>query len=335
MKNIFIAFFLLLSVPSTVFSQNIELTVIIDGINCFGDCNGAITVNATGGVPPYTYSLENFTTFQSSNIFSNLCPGIYNVIAKDATGNSLNSLPVILTEPAPVEFLDVITQSGNETSGVVEILPSGGTPPYLFSIDGAAPSSQNIYSDLSVGNHEVTVSDANGCTIAAQITVEQLNVDNSLVRNGNLLTSNLTADTYQWINSETQTAINGETNQTFQAEQPGKYRVEMTLTVAPLVGGKKKANAVIKFSSATYEITEILSVNSNTLDIIKPYPNPAHDYLIVPKSSINKNYVVYSLAGKKLFSGKILTQEISIEEFSTGIYFIQVEGYTTTKFIKR
>ncbi|MFN9952148.1 MAG: SprB repeat-containing protein, partial [bacterium] len=38
---------------------------------CLGSCNGTITVNASGGIPPYTYQV-NYGASQSSNFFSGL-----------------------------------------------------------------------------------------------------------------------------------------------------------------------------------------------------------------------------------------------------------------------
>ena len=49
--------------------------------------NGSITINATGGTGPYTYSL-NSGAFQASNIFSNLTAASYTLAARDV--NSCN-----------------------------------------------------------------------------------------------------------------------------------------------------------------------------------------------------------------------------------------------------
>lgn len=56
--------------------------------NNTNNCDGSITVAATGGLPPYQYSIDGGGTFQTSAIFNNLCTGQFSVIVKD----SLNSL---------------------------------------------------------------------------------------------------------------------------------------------------------------------------------------------------------------------------------------------------
>jgi gliding motility-associated-like protein len=52
--------------------------------NCTGAASGTITVNATGGKPPYEYS-SNGTTFQNSNVLM-ASAGTYTVTVKDANG---------------------------------------------------------------------------------------------------------------------------------------------------------------------------------------------------------------------------------------------------------
>lgn len=47
--------------------------------------NGLVTINATGGVPPYSYSLD-YSTFQSSNVFSGLGKGNYTAYVVDSVG---------------------------------------------------------------------------------------------------------------------------------------------------------------------------------------------------------------------------------------------------------
>jgi hypothetical protein len=55
---------------------------------CSNTSNGVINVvNVIGGIPPYTYSLDNIV-YQNSNIFNNLQVGSYTVYVKDVIGNT-------------------------------------------------------------------------------------------------------------------------------------------------------------------------------------------------------------------------------------------------------
>jgi hypothetical protein len=55
------------------------------------NCNGSITIATYNGVPPYSYSINNGNTYQTSNIFQGLCANDYTVIVQDSVGNTLNS----------------------------------------------------------------------------------------------------------------------------------------------------------------------------------------------------------------------------------------------------
>lgn len=68
--------------------------VEVNEASCGGNCDGNITVYAFGGVPPYTYS-TNGTTFQTSNVFNNLCPSTIGLIIKDSVNSTLNQTIVI------------------------------------------------------------------------------------------------------------------------------------------------------------------------------------------------------------------------------------------------
>ncbi len=56
---------------------------------CYDQANGALTLNATGGTPPYRFSINSGTTYQPGNVFGALPAGVYNLKIEDA--NACNS----------------------------------------------------------------------------------------------------------------------------------------------------------------------------------------------------------------------------------------------------
>ncbi|MBA3751573.1 SprB repeat-containing protein [Candidatus Dependentiae bacterium] len=62
---------------------------------------GSFRVNATGGVPPYRYSLNNGATFQQSPVFTNVVAGRYSVVVRDANNTTVTRLVNIGTVIAP------------------------------------------------------------------------------------------------------------------------------------------------------------------------------------------------------------------------------------------
>lgn len=82
----------------------ITITPTITGVTPCVSASGSIQIAATGGVPPYTYSLNNSSSFQSSNTFANLNQGTYSVAVRDANGCTAlqNSLSVTTRTEGPL-----------------------------------------------------------------------------------------------------------------------------------------------------------------------------------------------------------------------------------------
>ncbi|MBM3412923.1 MAG: hypothetical protein FJY19_06035, partial [Bacteroidetes bacterium] len=64
--------------------------------------------------------------------------------------------------------------SCGNTNGVITVgVPSGGTPPYQYSLDGTNWQSSNVFNSLAAGPYTITVRDAPGvCTINIPVTID-------------------------------------------------------------------------------------------------------------------------------------------------------------------
>jgi SprB repeat len=65
--------------------EALSVSLVTDNETSLGLCDGDITVSASGGTGPYTYSKGG--TFQVGNTFTALCVGCYSIIVKDSLGN--------------------------------------------------------------------------------------------------------------------------------------------------------------------------------------------------------------------------------------------------------
>ncbi|MBL0309188.1 MAG: gliding motility-associated C-terminal domain-containing protein [Bacteroidetes bacterium] len=83
-------------------------SIVADSVNCYGYNDGAISIVATGGVPPFEYVLNNNAPSSSGN-FNNLPPGNYSITINDAGGCSLQTATNI-NEPPP-HILSIIPDS--------------------------------------------------------------------------------------------------------------------------------------------------------------------------------------------------------------------------------
>jgi gliding motility-associated-like protein len=142
-------------------------------IRC-GESTGVITITASGGASPYTYSL-NGGTYVSLNTFGNLTAGTYNIKVKDAVGTTFDVTATLtqigsnITATAAAPAIPC-----GQTTGRITVTAANGTMPYSYSIDGGNFQSSNVFSSIAAGNHIITVKDAVGCTASASAILTQL-----------------------------------------------------------------------------------------------------------------------------------------------------------------
>jgi hypothetical protein len=146
----------------------------LNDIDCFGEDNGTITLNATGGTPDYSYSLDQ-VDYQSNATFENLTPGDYTAYVQD-NNNCISSYDFTITEPEALT-LDVSDQTdldcAGENSGEVILSAGGGSPNYQYSSDGVDFQDSDTFSDLSAGDYQFVVEDDNGCQTTVDVTIEE------------------------------------------------------------------------------------------------------------------------------------------------------------------
>ncbi len=141
-------------------------------VSCFGGVDGSLTVQLTGGIPPYSYSI-NGVTFQSSPTFTGLAAGNYVVTLRDSKGCT-DFVTTTITQPnllaAIVDSVSNILCNGGST-GAIYITVNGGTPNYSFTWTNGA-TTEDI-TGLTAGTYNVAIVDANGCTTSAGATISQ------------------------------------------------------------------------------------------------------------------------------------------------------------------
>lgn len=119
---------------------------------------GSITITSSAA----SYSFDNGLTWSSSNTLSNLSPGSYQILIKDANGCTSLSNYVYLYEP----YLEnptytIIHPFCTETTGIITI---ESNPDYQYSFDGGSTyQNSNISGALSYGVYLIKIKNALGC----------------------------------------------------------------------------------------------------------------------------------------------------------------------------
>jgi uncharacterized repeat protein (TIGR01451 family) len=126
-----------------------------------GVCDGTATLIATGGTPPYLYSIGGLQ--QTNGNFNTLCPGVYVGMVTDNNGCS-GSFSFIVGSNNSGSFT-VSNTIQNETgyglqNGSINLTVSGAGAPFTFQWSNGAVT-EDIYS-LSAGSYNVTITDNTG-----------------------------------------------------------------------------------------------------------------------------------------------------------------------------
>jgi hypothetical protein len=145
-------------------------------ISCNGDSDGSIDLDPLG-TAPFTYLWDDGPTTEDR---SGLSAGTYGVTLTDATGCT-HYASITLTEPPVLTASAVVTSDYNGyavscaggSDGEATASGAGGAPPYSYLWDDPAAQATAVATGLSAGNYTVTVTDANGCSASANVTLDE------------------------------------------------------------------------------------------------------------------------------------------------------------------
>ncbi|WP_431161387.1 T9SS type B sorting domain-containing protein [Flagellimonas beolgyonensis] len=219
-------------------------------VTCVGDSDGEGRYLVDGFNTTYSYSIDSGPVFtgQSSGIVPliGLAAGSYVIAVTDEETNCTDTATLVIEEPATafaVSSLDVTAMScQNGNIGAVRINTVGGWGGNRYTLtqpDGSTrgPKNGSTFSNLSQdGLYQVSVTDANGCTVFDSFTLTRLDAPTLTLDNGasDFCYDNFTASTlvvnaagglapYQYrINN----GVLGASN-TFAGLTPGTYTIEV------------------------------------------------------------------------------------------------------------
>lgn len=154
-----------LELAGTVFEPaELSVTGMITPLDC-GAANGSISSTVSGGTAPFTYSWSNGS---SSMDISGLAAGTYDLTVMDANGCAVTeSFTLVATSDISAA---ISTNSCNDGALMLEVTGGGSPYTYLWS-NGETTRDINVD---ATGDYSVTVTDVNGCSTTASITLDQL-----------------------------------------------------------------------------------------------------------------------------------------------------------------
>ncbi|HLP75177.1 MAG TPA: PKD domain-containing protein, partial [Bacteroidales bacterium] len=181
------------TLPVTIIAPP-ALTVSLDSktdVLCFANSTGAINVTVAGGVMPaggyfFTWTGTDYLSVPySGNIedLTSLKAGTYNLSVRDANGCTATLGPITITQPSALTVSltgQVNVLCYGDATGAINITAAGGAPGYTYAWTGtdylgaAFTSASEDPSGLLAGAYNLTVTDANMCTVAlATVNISQ------------------------------------------------------------------------------------------------------------------------------------------------------------------
>jgi len=160
--------------------QPFNIISVSNDVSCPGECDGNISLNVTGGNPPYTIL---WNTGDTTLALADLCGGTYSVTITDTVGCS-DSLTFIIDDPAPI-IGNVVSQNNPDcqvNNGSITVSASGGNGgPYTYEwLDALGnplvpAQTDSVANNLFAGIYAVRIVDANGCVDTTGIILNNAN----------------------------------------------------------------------------------------------------------------------------------------------------------------
>ncbi|PCI97347.1 MAG: hypothetical protein COB15_07860 [Flavobacteriales bacterium] len=150
-------------------------------------------------------------------------------------------------------------------------------------------------------------------------------IDNSTTTNGNSITANQTGALYQWLDCKDNSLIAGATNSSFTPSTNGNYAVIITL------GNCSDTSNCVSLIVSDVEENGF----GNEISI---YPNPTNGNVNIDLGNLKGVHIsIHNAIGQEVYSIANVTQsqqEVSLANFSEGLFFIKIQNETSQRVIK-
>ncbi|NQX91179.1 MAG: SprB repeat-containing protein, partial [Flavobacteriales bacterium] len=166
----------------TITVEEPTINFIAEGVTCEDGNNGSIDVTVDDAVEPitYTWTYEGMFFSNDQNI-TDLETGEYCLTIVDANGctteDCIDVIEVDLLNVSNVEFCDFTCfpiSCFGACDGSIEITIEGGIAPYSSDLNGTVVAGATpLFDNLCAGTYDIVVTDAIGCEITVQYTLDQ------------------------------------------------------------------------------------------------------------------------------------------------------------------
>lgn len=293
-------------------SPALFLDTLVTPLSCYDDASGMISITPN---PMFTASYV-WSNGASTNEITGLSAGVYDVTISD---NRPCSQQLTFTVTQPDSLIANFTASNvtcnGDNDGTIEITASGGTPDYMYTVNGI-DSSAYLYEGLSPGNYTMNISDQNACTSSSTVLT---------ITEPGVLTSVITPTIESGpgaLDGMAEIEVNGGTAPyTVVWNDPNTQNGTLAVYLSNgwYTATVTDANGCVLEDSV---FIHTLSLSESTGLAWGFYPNPADELLILQLDG-EVFYELIDQFGKVVLSGQ--EKIINVKELSCGMYILRVQ----------
>ncbi len=321
----------------------LEANPIITDVTCFEGDDGMITVNPSGGTPPYTFV---WSTGDTTNTISNLVEGIYDLAIIDSKGcDIVESYIITQGDEISIDLGEDVTLCIDQTLVLDASIQDSAS--YSWTSDNGFTSDTAIVELVESGTYSVTATNASGCIVTDQITINRSDVE---INAEFLISSQVFTDepviivqvsdpipsTVEWIFPEEATVLFSDNDiAEIRFDIPGVYEISMMISNGSCTDIETKEIIVIDSEDFDVNLDE---TESPIIRSFMVFPNPSNGVFtleielreILPISAkiftLNSNIPV----SEKLLTGQDHYMEPYNLSLTSGVYFLLIEAPNST-----
>ncbi len=210
-------------------------------VSCYGGNNGAATISATGGTPPYNYSWLPY----GGNLptATGLVAGLYTITIRDANNCQL-PLDLNISQAPPFNLsYSTIPAGCGLSNGSASVTASGGTHPLTYSWSPGGMTTTSI-SNIASGSYQIRVTDAQNCVLTSSIAVSNTSGPSAQISTLNHVTCNGKNDGNASVTTSSGTA-------------PFSYRWSVSGITTPFISNLAAGNYSVAITDSNNCVTAI------------------------------------------------------------------------------
>jgi gliding motility-associated-like protein len=259
-------------------------------ISCQGLVDGSITVVASGGSGPLTYTLQPANVANATGVFTGLAAGTYTIEVTDGSTCAPATTSVIIQEPSNISITSITAQDALCAGGgdaQILVVATGGTGTLTYTLlPNNLSNTTGDFQNLLAGVYTISVTDQNNCTPVVSSTIEIKEPNAGVSYGGQICNTESSVDLFAglggadsngiWINLDGApvTINNGVID--FTGVAAGFYRFEYIVGGNGVCAGASSIVSidVVEAPSAGNSVTVAVCSSNNAFDLFAALGNP-------------------------------------------------------------